>query len=160
MSESYQHNGHSVTGGGYHFQFTPKCRQPTFEDKDIQSNIRNSFEKVAKELGTTLNCVEFGPDHTHLFVTEVKNYSIAQLAHRLKGTSSRNVRKELWAKVKKYEWGNAFWTGGYFCEAVGNMTQDVIEYYIKRQQKKHWVKPVMKTRQHTRISQWTLQDFN
>lgn len=160
MSESYQHNRHSIIGGGFHFQFTPKYRQPVFEDKTIREYIRKAFGDIAKKLAITLEYVEFGPDHTHLFVTNIKNYSESQLAKYLKGVSSRMVRKDLWDRVKKYEWGNSFWSGGYFCEAVGNMTQENVEFYIKRQQKKHWTRPILKTRNHERIIQYSLKDFN
>ncbi len=160
MEVSYIHNRHSVTGGGFHFQFTPKYRQPAFEDKAIQFCLKNALKAGASRLGITLRCVEFGPDHTHLFVTEIKNYSQADLAGYLKGFSSRLVRRDLWAKVRKYEWGNSFWTDGYFSEPVGHMTDENIEYYITRQQKKHWAHPRLKTKKHTTIVQHRLTDFN
>lgn len=160
MSESYQHNRHSVTGGGYHFQFTPKYRQPVFENVKIRSCVKNAFDESSKRLGVNLNCIEFGPDHVHLFITEAKNHSKSKLAGYLKGTTSRVVRKDVWDEVKKYEWGDAFWSGGYFCEAVGHVTDENIRHYITRQQKKHWARPVMKTQKHTRITQCSLSDFN
>jgi len=160
MSGSYLHNRHSVTGGGFHFQFTPKYRQPVFEDRVIRDHTKNAFEQIAERMGITLNRVEFGPDHAHLFVTDVKNYSESMLAGRLKGASSRLIRRNLWDRVKLYEWGDSFWSDGYFSEAVGNMTQDTIQYYITRQQRKHWVRPILKTQRHTRLTQHTLSDFN
>ena len=93
MSDSYQHNKHCVTGGGFHFQFTPKYRQPVFQDAEIREYIRDAFEHLASELKIKLECIEFGPDHTHLFVTQVKNYSESRLAGLLKGASSRMVRR-------------------------------------------------------------------
>ena len=159
MSVSYIHNRHSVTGGGFHFQFTPKYRQPVFEDKEIQFCVKNAFKAAVGRLGVTLRCVEFGPDHTHLFVTGVKNYSQAQLAGYLKGVSSRLVRRDLWEKVRKYEWGASFWSDGYFSEPIGHMTDENIEYYITRQQKKHWVRPRLKTKGKTIFTQTSLMDY-
>lgn len=160
MSDSYDHNKHCVTGGGFHYQFTPKYRQPVFQDAVIREYIRNAFENYANELGIKLECIEFGPDHTHLFVTKVKNYSESRLAGLLKGKISWLVRKYLTDRVKKYEWGKSFWSDGYFCEAIGSMTQENVEFYITRQQKKHWTRPVLKTRKQTRITQYELGDFN
>lgn len=160
MSDSYQYNKHCVTGGGFHFQFTPKYRQPVFQDAEIREYIRDAFEHLANELGIKLECIEFGPDHTHLFLTNVKNYSESRLAGLLKGASSRMVRQDLPERVRKYEWGKSFWSDGYFCEAIGSMTQENVEHYISRQQKRHWTRPVFKTRQHTRITQCQLVDFN
>jgi putative transposase len=121
MSDSYQHNKHCVIGGGFHFQFTPKYRQPVFQDAVIRDYIRDAFEHLATELGIKLECIEFGLDHTHLFVTRVKNYSESRLAGFLKGTTSRMVRQDLADRVRKYEWGTSFWSDGYFCEAIGSM---------------------------------------
>jgi putative transposase len=160
MSDSYLHNKHCVTGGGFHFQFTPKYRQPVFEDAVIKDYVRKAFKIIADELGIELECIEFGPDHTHLFVTDVKNYSQSKLAGVLKGKSSWMVRRDLTERVKRYEWGESFWSDGFFCEAIGSMTQENVEFYITRQQKKHWIRPVMKTRNHTRITQFTLGQYN
>ena len=159
MSVSYIHNKHSVTGGGFHFQFTPKYRQPVFENKEIQFCVRNAFEAATNRLGINLSCIEFGPDHTHLFVTNVKNYSRAKLAGYLKGFSSRLVRRDLWDKVRRYEWGDSFWTDGYFSEPIGHMTDENIEYYITRQQKKHWARSRLITKRKTIITQMNIQDY-
>lgn len=159
MSVSYIHNKHSVTGGGFHFQFTPKYRQPVFEDDQIRFFIRNAFQAAANRLGIKLRCIEFGPDHTHLFVTHVKNYSQAKIAWYLKGLTSRLIRRDLWNRVKKYEWGASFWSDGYFSEPIGHMTDENIENYITRQQKKHWVRPRLKTQKKKIITQTTLQDY-
>ena len=160
MSDSYLHNKHSVTGGGFHFQFTPKYRRPVFEDADIRNYIRWALEHIAEELGITLECIEFGTDHLHLFVTNVKNFSQAQLAGKLKGVSSYMIRKDLPNNVRVYEWGKSFWSDGYFCEAIGSMTQENVEYYIKRQQKKHWLKPRMRNETQPSTVQNTLANFN
>ncbi len=160
MSVSYIHNRHSVTGGGFHFQFTPKYRQPVYEDKQIQFCVANGFKAGTNRLRVTLNCIAFGPDHVHLFITNVKNYSQAQLAGYLKGLSSRLVRRDLWERVRKYEWGEHFWTAGYFSEPIGHMTDENIEYYITRQQRKHWARPRLKTKKYTTIIQHKLTDFN
>ena len=159
MSVSYIHNRHSVTGGGFHLQFTPKYRQPVFEDKQIQFCLTNAINAAVNRLGVVLRCIAYGPDHTHLFVTNVKNYSQAHLAWYLKGLSSRLVRRDLWHRVKKYEWGDSFWTDGYFSEPIGHMTDENIEHYITRQQKKHWTQPRRKTKKNTTITQKRLTDY-
>ena len=159
MSVSYVHNKHSVTGGGFHFQFTPKYRQPVFEDEQIKFCVANAFKAGSNKLRITLNCTAFGPNHVHLFVTHVKNYSQAQIAGYLKGLSSRLVRRDLWEKVRKYEWGKSFWTAGYFSEPVGHITDTTIAHYIARQQKKHWREPRLKAKKGTTIVQSQLTSY-
>lgn len=159
MSVSYIHNKHSVTGGGFHYSFTPKYRQPVFEDEQIKFFVNNAFKAAARRLGVAIHCMEFGPDHVHLFVTNTKNHSQAKIAGYLKGLTSRLVRQCLWDRVKKYEWGASFWSDGYFCEPVGHLTDAHIEHYITRQQKKHWVRPRLKTQKKVIITQTKLQDY-
>jgi len=159
MSVSYVHSRHSVTGGGFHLQFTPKYRQPVFEDKQIKLCVENAFKAAARRLGITLKSIAFGPDHVHLFVIDAKNYSQAYLAWYFKGLSSKLVRRDLWERVRKYEWGDHFWSAGYFSEAIGHVTDISIENYITRQQKKHWKEPRMKTKKGITIVQSRLTNW-
>jgi putative transposase len=159
MSVSYIHNKHSVTGGGFHFQFTPKYRRLVFEDEQIKFCVNNAFKAAANRLGIQIRCIEYGPEHVHLFVTHIKNYSQAKLAGYLKGFTSRMVRRDLWHRVKKYEWGKHFWTPSYFSEPVGHLTDAHIEHYITRQQRKHWKEPRNKSTKEVMITQTTLNDY-
>jgi putative transposase len=159
MSVNYIRNRHSVTGGGFHYSLTPKYRQPVFEDEQIKFYMNNALKAAANRLGIEIRCIEFGPDHVHLFVTRVKNYSQAHIAWYLKGLTSRMIRRDLWDRVKKYEWGKSFWSDGYFSEPVGHLTDAHIEHYITRQQKKHWVRPRLKTQKKVIITQSTLNDY-
>ncbi len=67
-----------------------------------------------------------------------KNKSVMTLAQRFKGASSRELRKVHWDRIKLKLWGDSFWSDGYFYESIGRVTSDAIEYYITRQQGKHW----------------------
>ena len=44
-----------------------------------------------------------------------------------------------WDRVKQKPWGSSFWSDGYFYESIGSVTSEAIEYYITRQQGKHWL---------------------
>jgi len=83
--------------------------------------------------------VEFGPDHVHIFVGNCKNHSVPEdMAQRFKGYSSYVIRKEHRDSIKDKLWGSHFWSSGYFYEAVGRITSETTQFYIKRQQKKYW----------------------
>jgi putative transposase len=121
--------------------------------------MKNALKAAAKRLGVEIRSMEFGPDHVHLFVTHVKNHSQAKIGGYLKGLTSRLIRRDLWNRVKKYEWGASFWSDGYFSEPVGHLTDAHIEHYITRQQKKHWATPRLKTQKKVVVTQMTLQDY-
>lgn len=136
--KEFERHRHCVGESAIHMQFTPKYRREVFEDPVIRETCKSVFQNIAKRLGVELPALEFGPDHVHLFLTGWRKYSPAQLAQYLKGASSRELRMTIWGRVRKYEWGSAFWSGGYFFGTVGRVTSDTVKFYIERQQGKHW----------------------
>jgi len=129
---------HCIVGANLHLQFTPAYRRDIFCDSVITTACRNLFYEVARTLDVDIVACAFGPDHTHVFISGWKNYSIAYLAQRFKGRSSYVIRKCFWERVKPKLWGKKFWSGGYFAETVGRVTSETIKYYIERQQGRHW----------------------
>lgn len=109
-----------------------------YRDEVLKKACEASFKKTAEKWGVRLLAVEFGPDHTHLFIGGCRKYSVSQLAQYFKGASSRELRKNHWDRVRKKEWGKALWSAGYFYESIGRVTSETIKYYIERQQGKHW----------------------
>ncbi len=133
-------NSHSLGGSNYHFQFTPKYRKSIFRNCKIRNLVRAALEYKAHMLRITIEAMEFGPDHVHLFVTNCKKYSVSQLAQYFKGYSSYIVRKHLPYDVMQYNNGPSFWSDGLFYESIGCVTSDMVTFYIERQQKKHWIR--------------------
>ena len=131
-------HGHSFGESNHHLQFTPKYRRRVFREPIIRKVCKGFCHVVANELGINLVAVEFGPDHMHMFVSNCKNWSDAQLANRFKGRLAYEIRRRFPELVSKYIWGDHFWSAGYFHETVGSVTAEARRYYIERCQKKHW----------------------
>jgi putative transposase len=129
---------HSLGESNFHFQFTPKYRRDVFRDVIIKKACEESFLGIAMKYKMVVRALEFGPDHVHLFLGNCKKYSVPQVAQYFKGASSRELRKKYMDSVKIKLWGDSFWSDGYFYESVGRVTSESVEYYIKRQQGKHW----------------------
>lgn len=129
---------HSLGESNFHFQFTPKYRRDVFRDVIIKKACEESFLRIAVKYKMVVRALEFGPDHVHLFLGNCKKYSVSKIAQYFKGASSRELRKKYWEQVKNHLWGDSFWSDGYFYESVGRVTSESVEYYIKRQQGKHW----------------------
>ena len=129
---------HSFGGCNFHMQFTPKYRRPVFKYPEVRAVCREMIEEKARHLGISISAMEFGPDHCHVFLVGCKNYSASYIAGQLKGYASYWIRKKCWNTIKKYLWGDQFWSDGYFFESVGRVTSEMVEFYIERQQRKHW----------------------
>lgn len=151
---------HSLGESNFHFQFTPKYRRDVFRDVIIKKACEESFLRIAVKYNMVVRALEFGPDHVHLFLGNCKKYSVPQVAQYFKGASSRELRKKYMDLVKIRLWGDSFWSDGYFYESVGRGTSESIEYYIKRQQGKHWADEDFEVRKkHQLQSQKSLKDF-
>ena len=135
---NFKHCKHSVGGSNYHLQFTPKYRRKIFLYGKVRRLCKALIKRKAYRLGVTLESIEFGPDHVHIFVTNCRKYSVSDLAFHFKGSTSYYIRKHAWNEVRTMLWGGSFWSDGYFYESVGRVTSESIKFYIERQQGKHW----------------------
>lgn len=132
------HERHSVGGSNYHLQFTPKYRRRVFKDPAIRACCEDLARKKAAELGVSVEAIEFGPDHLHMFVTGCRKYAVSELVNQFKGYISHEIRRLLPDRMILWELYRAFWSHGYFYESVGRVTSETVRYYIERQQGKHW----------------------
>ena len=153
-------NRHSLGGSNYHMQLTPKYRKSVFRNQKIRALVKAALEYKAHVLHITIEAMEFGPDHVHMFISNCRQYSVSKLAQYLKGYSSRIVRKHLPYDIMYYNNGSSFWSDGYFYESIGRVTSDMIKFYIERQQKKHWIRMKPENDSHSKpIIQRSLDSF-
>lgn len=72
-------------------------------------------------------------DHVHLLLSYPPKLSVSKLAQYLKGKTSRKMLQE-YSELRKTLWGSHIWARGYFAMSTGNVTDKVIEDYIRRQE--------------------------
>ena len=70
------------------------------------------------------------PDHIHVIIQINPHESIAQVVNRLKGGTSRKLRKEF-PELQEFIWGDSFWADGYFAESIGKVDETVINKYLE-----------------------------
>jgi putative transposase len=68
----------------------------------------------------------------HIIIQTNPRDSVAEIAQRLKGGTSRVIRKEF-PELEEFLWGDSFWADGYFAETVGNVDEEVVKRYIRDQ---------------------------
>ena len=107
-------SGHAVGESNFHLQITPAYRQDVFRDWQVaELTLAYILEKLV-ELKVVIKGYGFGPDHLHLFVSNVRFVSEVELVRQVKGFSSRMMRKNFWHLFKAKLWGKKFWTEGHF----------------------------------------------
>jgi len=141
-------SSHSVTETNLHLQLTPAFRRDVFENELVRILMRDYMLAQAKRKKFEITALGFGDDHVHVFVTKWKNFAPAKLAQLIKGFTSRMMRKHHFTLFKDKLWGDAFWSGGYFCRTVGAVNAETVKRYVEESQE---YKVDIKARQKTLI---------
>ena len=71
-------------------------------------------------------------DHVHLIIQTNPSDSVAEVVQRLKGGTSRVIRKEF-PELEEFLWGDSLWADGYFAETVRSVDEEVVRRYIRQQ---------------------------
>ena len=129
---------HAVGEFNYHIQLTVAYRRGIFSNEKVLRLTKAYLVEKLKQINVELVCLEFGPEHVHLFVTNCKNYAPCQIVQFLKGFSSRMMRKNHLELFKSFLWGKKFWSEGYFARSIGCVTTERVRFYIEESQSKHW----------------------
>ena len=79
----------------------------------------------------------YGPDHLHLFIANVRYLGEIELVRQIKGFSSYMMRKGHMELFKHKLWGEKFWSEGHFYRSVGMVTKETMTHYINECQEKH-----------------------
>jgi len=125
----WKHSTTTVYNIGYHFIWCPKYRR-----KVLVGNIADRFRQLllekASQISTEIAQAEIMPDHVHLFVKTKPTNSPYFIVHKLKGYTSRILRKEFPALKSRLP---SLWTRSYYCESVGHISEETIRRYIQEQ---------------------------
>jgi len=131
---------HSVGEPSYHLQFTPAYRQDIFNESLVAELTIAYIVMKLKQLKVIITAYNYGPDHLHLFVSNVRFVSEVELVRQIKGYSSYMMRRGHWDMFRDKLWGDKFWSEGHFYRSVGAVTKESMHWYITEGQKKHWQK--------------------
>jgi putative transposase len=61
--------------------------------------------------------------------------ALSNLVNSLKGVSARRLRQEFPAHIRKYLWGDHFWSPSYFAASCGGAPLSIIKEYIDQQKR-------------------------
>jgi putative transposase len=61
--------------------------------------------------------------------------ALSRLVNSLKGVSSHHLRTESPDHIRKYLWGQHFWSPSYFVASCGGAPLDIIKQYITNQKR-------------------------
>jgi putative transposase len=117
-----------------HLAFTPKYRRGPFTG-EILARCEEITREACADFGAELREVNGEADHVHLLVHYPPKVSLARLAGSLKGVSARRLRQEFPGHIRKYLWGEHFWSPSYFAASCGGAPLSIIKEYIEQQKR-------------------------
>ena len=132
LNNNYKSKNHSKFILTYHIIFTCKYRKKLLikygEDvKQIMYDISKKYDFDIKEM-------EVDKDHIHMMISSVPKISPLQIVRVLKQQSTIQMWRRYASELKKQYWKeNTFWTDGYFCSTIGEVSSKTLKHYIQNQ---------------------------
>ncbi len=93
------------------------------------------MRQVCETMGAELREFNGEDDHVHLLVDYPPKLPVSTMVNRLKGTSAHYLRKQFPDHVRRFLWGNHFWSPSYFAASCGGAPLSVIAEYIDQQKR-------------------------
>jgi len=120
---------HAVYQISYHLVWCPKFRRPVLSGK-IGERLSELIPLIIQEIsGQTLELV-VQPDHVHLFASFPPTIAINQIMHRIKGSTSHQLREEFPELKSRLP---SLWTRSYYSGTAGHVSAETIQHYIEQQ---------------------------
>jgi putative transposase len=117
-----------------HLVFVTKYRRGAFTDQ-ILTRCGEVMRDVCAGFGAELREFDGATGHVHLLVQYPPSLTLATLVNSLKGVSSRRLRQEFPAHIRRYLWGQHFWSPSYFAGSCGGPPLSIIKEYIEQQKR-------------------------
>lgn len=128
----YAKNAGAVFSLKLHIVWCPKYRRPVLTDR-VAVCLESLLHEKAGELEMTIHALEVMPDHVHLFIEFDPRWGVAEIVNRLKGFTSRILRKEFLALRSRLP---TLWSRSYYASTVGHVSKKTVRAYIESQKGK------------------------
>ena len=129
----YRTGSHTKHRLQYHLVWIPKYRKRVLRGK-IAVRLKKLLYEACKVNRWWIGEISIQEDHIHMIIQVNPQDSVSEVAHILKGGTSRVIRKEF-PELEEFLWGDSFWADGYFAETIGSVEEETIRKYIRDQQK-------------------------
>lgn len=89
---------------------------------------------ISKRYDFDIKEMEVDKDHIHMMINSIPKISPLQIVRVLKQQSTIQMWRRYSSELKKQYWKeNTFWTDGYFCSTIGEVSSEALKHYIQNQ---------------------------
>ena len=100
---------------------------------EVGLRLRELVVEVCKSNEVEILQGHVSRDHVHLFVSAPPHLAPSKLMQYIKGKTSHKLMMEF-KHIQKMFWGRHIWARGDFVASSGNVTDEVIQEYIRLQE--------------------------
>ena len=129
--ENYRTASHSRFDIKYHFVWITKYRRSVLTGQ-VAHRLRDLIREICKTHEIEIMRGHVSADHVHILVSAPPNISASKIMQYVKGKTSRKLMMEF-RHLNRLFWGRHMWARGYFVASSGNVTDEVIQEYIRLQ---------------------------
>lgn len=125
----YRYGSHTVYKIEYHFVWVTKYRYKVLHG-DVGQRVRELVGQTCEAFEIRILKGVVSRDDVHILVSAPPELAPSEIMRRIKGRTSSKLFEEFPALKKRY-WGQHFWARGYFCAAVGEVSEEMIKEYLE-----------------------------
>ena len=129
-------SSHSIYDHKYHICWITKYRYQVIRGQ-VAIRLRELIRQVCKQQSVEILEGHVRPEHIHLFVSVPPHISISKLVQLIKGRTGRKMLQEYETLRQRY-YGGHLWTRGFYSATSGNVTDEMIQEYVRNQDKKEF----------------------
>ncbi len=97
---------------------------------DIQKRCRKLLIQIFDYEDITILKGVISGDHVHMHLEYRPSQDVSSIVKKVKRSKSRKLQQEFPALKNKY-WGRHFWAIGFGCWSTGNITDKMVNTYLK-----------------------------
>lgn len=131
----YTHARTCVYKTKYHIVFCTKYGNKVLTEL-VEEKLLEIFNEIAEKHDFQILTVGVGlDDHIHIMIQSHPKNSITNIVRQLKGQSAARLFEEFPNLKESYwsEFNRQLWSPSYFVETLGDVNEDAIKAYIKKQ---------------------------
>ena len=132
-SKEQRMSSHTVSWLTVHIVWVTKYRYKVLIG-DIQKRCRELVKQICDAEDVKILKGVVSSDHVHIDIEYRPSLAVSDIVKRLKGRTSRRLQEEYPVLGKKY-WGRHFWAIGYGVWSTWNITDEMVQEYLKHHRK-------------------------
>jgi putative transposase len=130
----YDSHSRAVSDLNAHIVLTTKYRRRVISP-EILARMGKILASVCEKWGVEILEFNGEADHVHLLMRYYPQMQLSKFVNNIKTVTSRMLKKEFPAHIKKFYWGtDAFWNSSYFVASCGGVTVETLRRYVENQE--------------------------